>query len=409
MPRFFRITLSMLAVTSALAAAPARVASLTWDELPPLPPAAGQAVQPGVASPFVGVHGDALIVAGGANFPDKMPWDGGAKVWWDDIWVLEKLADGTMRWVTDKTFKLSRRLGYGASVSTPEGVVCAGGSDAERCYAEVFLLAWDARARVIRTTPLPSLPQPLANMAGALVGRTFFVAGGQHVMKGAVPTKVFWSLDLSKRDRPGEFKWNALPAWPGPARVLPVAAAQRTTRGGEFFLFSGRTPRPGQATEMLGDAYAFDPKTRAWRTLANINGGAGLSVMAGTAAPVGDDQIWIFGGDRGELFLALEAHDLAIEALRQKTPAAAADDREIERRLAAKRAIYGSHPGFGREVLTYDTRRDTWRIVSRAPVALTPQVTTTAVTWDGAIVIPSGEVRPGVRTPTIVRVKPLSH
>ena len=66
----------------------ANVMNLTWDELPPLPPSAGQAKQPGVAGPFAGVHGDALIVAGGANFPDKMPWEGGTKVWWDDIWVL---------------------------------------------------------------------------------------------------------------------------------------------------------------------------------------------------------------------------------------------------------------------------------------------------------------------------------
>src|SRR5688572_17045150 len=157
----------------------AKVMNIIWDELPPLPPSAGQAKQPGVAGPFAGVHGDALIVAGGANFPDKMPWEGGAKVWWDDIWVLEKRSDG-MRWVTDKTFKMPRRLGYGISVSTSDGVVCAGGHDAERCYADVFLLSWDTKAREIRRTTLPSMPEPLSFMAGALVGTTLYVAGGQH-------------------------------------------------------------------------------------------------------------------------------------------------------------------------------------------------------------------------------------
>ena len=62
--------------------------ALTWDLLPPLPDAQG------FAGAFVGVIKDAslppgkrrkskgvLIVAGGANFPEGRPWDGGAKVW----------------------------------------------------------------------------------------------------------------------------------------------------------------------------------------------------------------------------------------------------------------------------------------------------------------------------------------
>ncbi len=401
MPRPALATLAILVtLASILHAATAR---LTWAEFPALPPSAGQSRQPGVASPFVGVHGNVLLVAGGANFPDKMPWDGGAKIWWDDIWVLEKTAGGAAKWVEGKPARLPRRLGYGASVSTREGVVCIGGSDAERCFADVFLLAWDATAREVRSTPLPPLPEPLANMAAALVGRTIYVAGGQHVMKGAVPTSVFWSLDLAQRDRPAEFRWRVLPAWPGPARVLPVAAGQRTARGEEFFLFSGRVPQAGGRTELLKDAYAFDPAKKVWRTLPKIGGGQGVSVMAGTAAAVGTDEILLFGGDRGELFLELEAHDLAIETLR-RTPGGA--EREIQGRLQAKRKIYESHPGFGREVFAFDTRRERWRVVGQTPTAIAPQVTTTAVKWGEEIVIPSGEIRPGVRTAAVVRVTP---
>jgi N-acetylneuraminic acid mutarotase len=273
----------------------------------------------------------------------------------------------------------------------------------------VFLLSWDARDRTVRTTPLPSLPEPLTNMAGALVGRTLYVAGGQHVMKGAVPSAVFWALDFSQRDRPAEFKWVKLPSWPGPARVLAVAAGQGPPRREKFYLFSGRLPQPGGATRLLGDAYEYDPLTRVWRTLAPI-GGLGVSVMAGTAAPFGSDEVLVFGGDRGELFLKLEAQDLAIEGLRQKLAGAtamerAALEREIDNRLEAKRTLYVGHPGFGREVFAYDTRRDAWRVVARSPFE--PQVTTLAVKVGGHIVIPSGEVRPGVRTPEVVRVRPL--
>ena len=403
--------LGLILAVGASPAVSAKVMSIAWEEFPALPPSAGQTKQPGVAGPFAGVHGDTLFVAGGANFPDKMPWDGGAKIWWDDIWVLEKKSDGPPRWVTDKTFKLPRRIGYGVSVSTADGVVCAGGHDADRCYADVFLLSWDPKAREVRRTALPSMPEPLSFMAGALVGNTLYVAGGQHVMKNAVPSSAFWSLDLSKRERPEEFKWTILPSWPGPARVVPVAAAQRSSNGEEFFLFSGRVQQAGRPTELLRDAFAFDPKTRSWRTLPKIGGGSGASVMAGMAAPVGTDEVLLFGGDRGDLFLELESHDLAIETARRKLAEAPASERstlerQIEERLAAKRKIYDSHPGFGREVFAYDTRNNVWRVVTRSTVE--PQVTTFAVKWGDAVVIPSGEIRPGVRTPKIVHAVPAS-
>ena len=189
-------------------------------------------------------------------------------------------------------------------------------------------------------------------------------------------------------------------------------SAQRAATGEAFFLFSGRLPQPGRGTEILTDAYAFDPRARTWRTLSKINSGAGLSVMAGTAVPVGDDEILLFGGDRGELFLELEAHDLAVESLRRRLTEAPANDRaplerEIAGQLTAKKTIYETHPGFAREVLAYDTRRDAWRVVTRSPLA--PQVTTFAGKWGDAVVIPSGEIRPGVRTPAVVRVKPVTQ
>jgi hypothetical protein len=63
---------------------------LNWNALPDLPDSVG------VAGPFVGISDDALIVAGGANFPDSPPWQGGQKIWYDEIHVLEKNTDGNL-------------------------------------------------------------------------------------------------------------------------------------------------------------------------------------------------------------------------------------------------------------------------------------------------------------------------
>ena len=56
--------------------------SLVWTTLPSLPDRLG------VAAPFAGVSGGSLLVGGGANFPDRMPWEGGRKVWHDTVWAL---------------------------------------------------------------------------------------------------------------------------------------------------------------------------------------------------------------------------------------------------------------------------------------------------------------------------------
>jgi len=131
--------------------------ALDWRQLPPLPDPVG------FAGPFAGVSSNALFVAGGANFPDKLPWEGGRKIWYDAAFVLDR-TNGA--W--SKPFKLPRAIGYGVSVTTPDGVLCAGGSDSTQHYLDVFLLRWCAGK--LETKPLPPLPKPLANSCGALVG-----------------------------------------------------------------------------------------------------------------------------------------------------------------------------------------------------------------------------------------------
>src|SRR5882672_7711864 len=91
--------------------AQSEIFTLNWKKLPPIPDRIG------FAGPFAGVSGGALIVAGGANFPSALPWEGGRKTWYDSIFVLPK-PDG--QWLTG--FKLPRPIGYGISVTTPEGV-----------------------------------------------------------------------------------------------------------------------------------------------------------------------------------------------------------------------------------------------------------------------------------------------
>jgi hypothetical protein len=103
-----------------------------WSKLAPLPD------KEGFAGPFAGVSNGVLLVAGGANFPNKKPWEGGVKVWHDRVFVLER-QNG--EWI--EAGKLPRPLGYGVSVTYRGGVVCVGGSDGQRHYADAFRLEWN--------------------------------------------------------------------------------------------------------------------------------------------------------------------------------------------------------------------------------------------------------------------------
>ncbi|WP_341835724.1 galactose oxidase [Chitinophaga pollutisoli] len=334
------------------------VAAYHWDTLPPIPD------ETGFAGSFAGVSNGALLVAGGSNFPDGgTPWNGGVKTWYDKVFVLESKKGG---W--KEAGKLPRPLGYGVSVSTGEGLLCIGGSNAEAHYGDVFLLKWKNGA--LETVPFPSLPMPLANTCGAMAGDKIYVAGGLHAPASKDAAGDFYMLDLSA----DSLAWQQLPSWPGPARMLGVAGASGTS----FFLFSGAAFENG-TRGYLRDAYRYDPAS-GWHTCAAMP--APVVAAPTPAATDANGLLSIFGGDSGA------------------DAAAAATLRE-------------NHPGFPDTIYTYDPKQDSWAISGHIPTEKRPDaaenpnaslwapVTTPLARWNGMYVLPGGEARPGTRTPRV--------
>lgn len=108
---------------------------INWTKLPDLPGAADTASL-GVSAPFAGIHNGVLIVAGGCNFPDKPVTEGGAKRYYSEIFVL--LPEG---W--KEIDRLPRPVAYGATVSTPEGIVCIGGNNSDSSLVEVSRISYN--------------------------------------------------------------------------------------------------------------------------------------------------------------------------------------------------------------------------------------------------------------------------
>ncbi len=315
-----------------------------WERLPSLPDVHG------VAGAFAGVSGDALLVAGGANFPDKKPWDGGTKVWHDTVYVLDGV-DGTWR----TAGKLPRPLGYGVSVTHRGSVICVGGSDKDQHYSDCFRMAWNGTK--LDFTPLPSLPRPVANACGAVVGDTLYLAGGLEKPDASATLKSLYTLDLAAK-RP---HWVEGESWPGAPRMLAVAASF----DGAFWLIGGVDLEPDDdgksRRKYLRDAYRFDPR-KGWSRVADL---PHACAAAPSPAPSDAGSFHLCGGDDGTNV--------------NFTPLA-------------------KHPGFTKSILRFDAKTAKWKAVGEWQ---TPTVTTPCVQWKEKWVIPSGELRPGVRTPAV--------
>ncbi|NND97862.1 MAG: sodium/solute symporter [Pirellulaceae bacterium] len=330
---------------------------LQWSELASLPN------ELGVAGPFAGVHNDALIVAGGANFPRPI-WESD-KAWYDDIHVLTKEGDA-LKWHDGG--KLPRATGYGAAVSTDAGVVCIGGNDATNTFDHVFLLSWDADKKSIKTTPFPTLPKPCAFTAAALVGNVIYVCGGQSGQALDTAMNDFWSLDLARVSN-DDFQWQTRQPCPGPTRALNLTVHQHNGYDDCVYVISGRRQQ-GDETLFLTDTWEYNTSTDLWRQRADVP----HCVMAGTAIGIGQSHLFVLGGADGSNF----RHGASLQ---------------------------DKHPGFPKKSFAYHTITDTWIQSGEIPAN---HVTTVAVKWDDAIIIPSGEIRPKVRSPVIWRVVPVT-
>ncbi|GAA4441600.1 sodium/solute symporter [Pontibacter saemangeumensis] len=359
--------------------------SIDWSVVATLPAAPGQAVQPGLAGALGGVHNGALLVAGGANFPDGMPWEGGRKQYWQDIFVLLKDDEGTYSW-HDKTFRLPQPLAYSASVPTDKGIVTIGGENEQGIQRTVQLLRWDPVNKEVTVEQLPQLPLPLTNAAAAAIGNHVYVAGGESTGK---VTDGLYRLDISAPAR----GWEKLPGLPV-ALSHAVAVVQSNGEYPALYIIGGRAQTTSGVSQLYGSTFAFDPKQNAWRRLSDISDSEGnkTSLSAATGVATGANSILVFGGDKGDVFTQIEQLNASI--------AKATDEDEKQRLQAEKRKLLTEHTGFSKDIYLYNTVTDSWSKAGTLPAS---HVTTFVARWGDDILIPSGEVKPGVRTVEVLK------
>ena len=323
---------------------------IEWNNSNSLPSLHDNEENRGVAGAFSGFVGNELVIVGGANFLDKMPWEGGKKNWENTLYHT-RTDSADFQWGIITGF-LSAAIAYGVSIQLPEGVLCIGGCNAKRCFDDVFLIYKEGGVFKF-SYDWPSLPVPLANATGALLNNKIYIAGGQEKMIEENATNHFFVLDLDHKEK----GWIALPSWDGKARGYAVSVAFKNGADSGFYLFSGRDYRSSGYVEILTDGHRYDPNENRWTRLQGF-----FPVMAGTAF-VNLDNVVFLG--------------------------------------SVTKLLPGSyeHPGFENIFRIYDRMLNTFIHEEILPFPV--PVTTNIAIQENKFYITSGEIKPGVRTPLI--------
>jgi N-acetylneuraminic acid mutarotase len=164
---------------------------------------------------------------------------------------------------------------------------------------------------------------------------------------------------------------------------------------GEIFIAGGRKKNQNGISDFYATMYAYDLVTDLW----TVKHSMPYEICAGTGGATKQNMFVVFGGDRGTIFHQVEQLIASINA---------EQDPKIKLSLIKqKNELQATHPGFSKEVLVYDAMKDNWQTIGNIPFE-TP-VTTTAIKWGYSFIIPSGEVKAGVRSSTILSVKMISN
>lgn len=343
-----------------LTAAPAAHASFSVEvqpagAIPDLPDPIGRAgMVAGTVTENDGTQ--SVIAAGGANFPQAAPGaatpeERGPKTYHQDIF---KLRNG--QWT--KAGTLPAPLGYAAFGSVGKGLAVAGGHNAEGILKDALLIKADGSVE-----KLPPLPLPITEAAFASHGNKLFVIGGRDADQPEAALNTVYMLDTTPDA--SKMKWQQLPPFHGPGRILSTAAVCDST----LFIVGGcalsKDSSGETARTYLSDLIDYNMTSNTpseWGAMSKEPlAGPGTPVAAAAGpAPVRENSILLIGGDK-----------------RGNTP-------------DASRPVVQS-----RDILSYDVIKNKWTHEGEWPVGI---ATAPAVVKGTEIMTISGETAPGVRT-----------
>ncbi len=344
---------------------------ITWKDAGVLPASAKGKSNFGLSGVVAGVLNQQIIIAGGNNFPEGLPWEGGVKKYYDQVFVYDVKGDTVF--MADSSVRLPSKVAYAAVAQLNDGIFYAGGKNEKGPLTNVYLIQKNSKNGVVIIS-WPDLPEALTNAVAVVTSNAVYVLGG--ATKNGVSDKV-WAIYLNDITA----GWKYVSTMPQPTAFAAAVFAQ-----GQVYIMGGRKKGTDGISEIYNQVFAWNIANNSWSKKAPLP----YVVSAATAVTL-PDQILFIGGDKGVVF-----HE--VEMLASKI--AATSDLSVKNNLTEiKNNLQQTHPGFSKDILAYNLTTNTWRSFAQLTVAA--PVTTYAFIFNHKIILPAGEVKPGVRTPLI--------
>ena len=346
-------------------------APIAWKQSGVLPVQPNGLIHMGLSGVVSGVVDNQIIIAGGNNFPEGYPWEGGVKKYYDQVFVYDVKGDTLI--MADSSVRLPSKVAYAAIAQLNNGIFYAGGENETGPLLNVYLIQKNSKNGVVIIS-WPDLPEALTNAVAVATSNAVYVLGG--ATKNGVSDKV-WAIYLNDI----KAGWKYVSNMPQPTAFAAAVFAQ-----GQVYIMGGRNKGTDGISEIYNQTFAWNIANNSWSKKAPLP----YVVSAATAVAL-PDQILFIGGDKGVVF-----HE--VEMLASKI--AVTNDLVVKNNLTEiKNNLQKTHPGFSKDVLAYDPILNKWS--PYAQLGFTAPVTTNAFLLNHKIILPVGEVKPGVRTPLI--------
>ena len=317
-----------------------------------LPQVADEAYSKGVSAPFFGDAGGSLVLAGGANFPDKPLLEGGSKKVYADIWTKSECG----KWMHAGT--LPDSVAYGATFKIGNALVLAGGNVSGKPSDKVYKL--EIKKGKTQLKELGALPDAIEQAGWTCDDKSLYLVGG---VSASGRSDVVYVCDK------GRYRWKVLSTLPVPL-VQPVAFVSKD----KLYVWGGFDPA---TSEVYSNGWCLDIISGVWSETVGVPDGGTFVGASGITLP--DGRLLVLGGVNKDIF-AKALHN-------------GPEDRIPYLSMAP--AAYC----FRDTVWIFDPKIGVWQKVGTS--GRTALAGAGICVSKGSIFIAGGEIKPGVRSPNI--------
>jgi N-acetylneuraminate epimerase len=358
---------------------------ITWQRIP-TDGLTGN-LQKGVSASYAAICHDKLLVAGGCNFPNKLGFEGGVKVYYDDIVMM----DTTILDKWTHVGKLPKPAAYGVSIRLSSNeTLWIGGNTGNESLKNVYSVSLQ-RSGEPKLDSLPFLPATMDNFAGCAIENSVFVGGGNVNDK---PSNDFYSIDIKN-----DSIWKKLPPFPGIPRVQPVMAGIKNAERNYVYLLGGFFGGDEfHLPEMVKDVYRYCVEDSTWEKVGeqiDPDTQKPFSLAGAVAMPLQNRYILCMGGVNYDIFLNAITTQYNINFNRLLT------DKEKKQKNDTFSKTYMTQPiayyKFNPECRIFDTKTNRWQTIDVTQNAA--RAGATLVFENDTFYLVQGELKPGVRTP----------